>query len=404
MFEQIRANKRKSIFMVLAMAALLLTLGWFMGEGYLGSGTFGLVAAFIVWIILTLISYNNGDNIFLSISGARKIKYDDHPVLFNIVEEMRLASGLPKMPDIYIIDEASPNAFATGRNPEKASVAVTAGLLETLNRSELQGVIAHELGHIKNRDILYMMMMGVMLGAIVLIADMGGRMIFYGGMGRRRTSRDSGGGQGIMMIVAIVLMIVAPIIAQIIYFALSRKREYLADASAAQFTRYPEALASALHKISVKPQQMKNVSKVVAPSYIVNPMLAAGGKKVKASLFSTHPPAEERIRILRGMGNGAGLDSYDEAFRAVTGKPVGVIPFQTLKQSKPVEILSPDGKGDTQVDRMRDTTDMLWKMNDFGFINCPCGTKLKIPPELAGQRVMCPHCQREHTAPRNRKG
>ena len=404
MFEQIRANKRKSAFMVVAMAALLLVVGWFMGEGFMGSGTFGLVAAFIIWIILTMVSYNNGDSIFLSISGARKIKYDDHPVLFNIVEEMRLASGLPKMPDIYIIDDATPNAFATGRNPEKASVAVTAGLLETLNRAELQGVIAHELGHIKNRDILYMMMMGVMLGAIVLLADVGGRMIFYGGMGRRRTSRDSGGGNAIIMIVAIVLMILAPIIAQIIYFSVSRKREYLADASAAQFTRYPEALASALEKISSRPQKLKNVSKVVAPSYIVNPMMAAKGKKAKANLFSTHPPAAERIRILRNMGGSAGLQSYDEAYKGVTGKPVGVVPFGTLKKSEQIEIKAPEGAGDTKIDRMRNTTDMLWKMNDFSFINCDCGTKLKIPPELAGKRIMCPHCNKTHDAPRNRKG
>lgn len=133
-------------------------------------------------------------------------------------------------------------------------------------------------------------------------------------------------------------------------------------------------------------------------------MMGAKGKKAKASLFSTHPPADERIRILRGMGNNAGLQSYDESFKSVMGKPVGVIPFQTLKKAESIPVEVGESKGDGQIDRMRNTTDMLWKMNKFGFINCDCGTKLKIPPELAGKRIMCPHCQKEHTAPRNKKG
>ena len=401
MFEQIRANKRRSAVLIVVMAVLLFSIGYFVGAAYLGDGLSGLVIAFIIWLILTLISYNSGDSIFLSVSGARKIKPDDHPVLWNVVEEMKIASGLPKMPDVYIIDDPSPNAFATGRNPEKSAVAVTAGLLETLNRSELQGVMAHELGHVKNRDILYMMMIGVMVGAIALIADVAMRMLFFGGMGRRRTSsKDSGGGQAIVMVIALVLIILAPIIAQIVYFAVSRKREYLADASAAQFTRYPEALASALEKISGKPQKMKNVSKVVAPSYIIDPTLsAASHKRTKANLFSTHPPTAERIRILRTMAGGAGFADYDNAFKQVTGKPVGVIPFQEIKTSQKVPIEKPAAAGDQRIDRVRQTNDALWKMNKFGFINCTCGTTLKVPPELAGKQIMCPHCGSEYSAP-----
>ena len=191
---------------------------------------------------------------------------------------------------------------------------------------------------------------------------------------------------------------------KIVYFAVSRKREYLADASGAIYTRYPEALASALEKISGqtprKPSKKSDknsqaFNRIVAPSYIINPTMAAKGKK-KASLFSTHPPTQERIRILRAMG-GAGLGDYDTAYREVTGKPVGVIPFQSLKEAKPVPIERPGEKGyDSKVQRRRQTMDAMWKLNNFGFINCECGTKLKIPPALLGTRVACPHCGREY--------
>lgn len=412
MWQQIRANQRKSAFLVVLMAGLLFAIGWFGGEAFYGpgGGTGGLTIALIVWLILTAISYFSGDKIFLAISGAKKIGPDDHPVLYNIVEEMRIASGMSKMPEVYIMDDPTPNAFATGRSEERSAVAVTAGLLEMLDRDELQGVIAHELGHIRNRDILYMMMIGVMMGAIVLIADIGIRMLFFGGRGRRRTSSDSGGGaQAIMMVIAIILMILAPIIAQMIYFAISRKREYLADASAAQYTRYPEALARALEKISgfagrnprAAKQTASKVNRMIAPSYIVPPTMAAASKKKKANLFSTHPPTEERIRILRGMSGSAGLASYNSAFQNVTGQPVGVIPFADVKSSEDVPIKQAAGADqyDNKVNRVRQTTDALWKLNNYAFIACGCGTKLKVPPELRGKRIMCPHCGTEHDAP-----
>lgn len=382
------------------MAALLFGMGYAFGELFAAKGTFGLIIAGIVWIILSLISYFSGGDIFLAISGAKKVGPDDHPVLYNVVTEMKIACGLPKMPDVYIIDDPSPNAFATGRNPEKAAVAVTAGLLEKLNRDELQGVIAHEMGHVKNRDVLFMMMVGVMMGTIVLLADIGIRALFYGGAARRRTSSRDGGGQAqaIILIVALVLMIIAPIIAQIIYFTISRKREYLADASAAQFTRYPEGLASALEKISGVPQKMKNVSRMVAPSYIVNPLKMKA--KERAGLFSTHPPTSERIRILRAMAGGAGFANYDQAFRQVTGRPVGVIPFGSLKAAEKIAVEKPKVE-DTRsgLDRIREATDLLWKLNQFFFIACACGTNLKIPPAFAGKTIECPHCSTSHKTP-----
>jgi len=291
MWEQVRSNQTRAAVLVFIMAGFLFLVGFIVGEFVIGGvGVIGLALAFIIWLILTLVAFYSGDQVFLAISGARKIRPQDHPILYNVVEEMKIASGLPHMPNVYIIDDDAPNAFATGRKPETAAVAVTTGLLRTLTRDELQGVVAHEMGHIKNRDVLYMMMIGVMMGAIVILAEIGLRTLFWTGGGRRRTSSSNGGGylQLIMMIVAIVLMILAPIIAQLIYFAISRRREYLADASSALFTRYPEGLASALEKISGTPKKLRSATRATAPMYIVNP-LAATARGLK-NVTSTHPP------------------------------------------------------------------------------------------------------------------
>src|SRR5690625_1101161 len=211
MFELIRANKRRAFILMAAMVILLLGLGYGLGLAFWHRPIAGLIIAAIVWTVLALMTWFRGDAMILAASGARKIEKRDHPELFNIVEEMTIASGLPKMPEVYILDVEAPNAFATGRNPQKAKIAVTAGLLERLNRDELQGVIGHEIGHVANRDVLYMMVATVMIGAIVMLADIGLYSFIFGGMGGRRTSSDGGGGQAqaIMMIVALVLVILA---------------------------------------------------------------------------------------------------------------------------------------------------------------------------------------------------
>ena len=403
MWEQIRANQTRSAVLVIVMAGVLFLMGYLLGEAFVkGGGLYGLFIAFVLWLILTLISYSSGDQIFLAMSGARKIRRSDHPVLYNVVEEMQISSGLPKMPDIYIIDDDAPNAFATGRKPETAAVAVTTGLLKILSRDELQGVIAHEIGHVRNRDVLYMMMVGVMLGAIVLLADIGIRGLFWGGVGRRRTSSSSSGGggqaQAIILVIAIVLMILAPIIAQLIYLALSRRREYLADATSAQLTRYPEGLASALEKLGGTTRKLKSASRATAPMYIVNPLKVT--RRGLSDLSSTHPPISERVKILRAMG-GAGNAQYDEAYRKVTGRPVGVVPASALEASEDVPVQTPEHTDDaTDVGRFRQTTDMVWKMNGYAFIPCACGTKLKVPPAYAGRKITCPHCNASHVVPK----
>ena len=281
MFELIQANKKKSVILFLLMGLFLIALGYFIGAAMFppNGGVIGAVGAVFIWLFLSSISYFSGDKILLMSSGAKEVTHDIHPMLFNIVEEMKIASGLSSMPKIYIIDNPAPNAFATGVKPERCAVAVTAGLLNQLNRDELQGVIAHEISHILNRDVLFMTMSGIMLGSIVLISHTFFRSMLYGGGRRFRSSKSSQGAgqaQAVIMIVAVLLAILAPIVARIIYFAISRKREYLADASAARLTRYPDGLASALEKISANTHDLKSANKVTAPMYILNPLKDKG--------------------------------------------------------------------------------------------------------------------------------
>ncbi|MGD9117928.1 MAG: M48 family metallopeptidase [Dehalococcoidia bacterium] len=398
MWEQIRANRWRSVVLTAGMAIILLLIGYLVGYYFLDNPIIGLILALVVWGIMSLIAFYQGDSLLLGLSGARKIKRDDNPRLYNIVEEMKIASGLPKMPNIYIIDDPALNAFATGRDPSKASVAVTSGLLAKLNRDELQGVIGHEMAHIKNRDVLLMAMCAVMLGTIVILAWYATRVLFFSGAGRR--SSGGGGGGLIILAVGIGLLILAPILAQIIYFTVSRKREYLADASSALYTRYPEGLASALEKISASPVQLKSANKATAPMYTINPFREKG--KAAANLTSTHPPIQERIRILRAM-SGVALADYDQAYRQAKGQKRGIAPASALALDKMSGVVglreaSPEAKAEEKapqkVERARQTSDMMWRINKYRTINCSCGTKLRVSPEFKGVNVKCPHCGR----------
>jgi len=399
MWEQIRSNRIRSIVLITGMGALLLLLGYFLGFYFLDSAVAGITIALLIWGVMNLVAYFQGDSILLAVSRARKITRDDHPRVYNIVEEMKIASGLPKMPDIYIIDDPALNAFATGRSPEKASVAITSGLLEKLNRDELQGVIGHEISHVKNRDVLVMSLAGVILGTVVILAWYATRMLFFSNMtGGRRSSRSGGGGQGqiIILAIGIVLMILAPIAAQLLYFAVSRKREYLADASSALYTRYPEGLASALEKLAASTQQVKNVNKATAPMYIINPFREKG--MAAHDLTSTHPPVSKRIRILRAMG-GASFVDYNRAYQGEMGH--GVIPVSALADSSAVS-LRPATRGEKseeigeRVKRTRETSDLMWRLGHFRTISCPCGTQLRVPPGFKEPGIKCPHCGRVH--------
>ena len=392
MWEQIHANKRNSILLLMLMAAVLGLLGWIIGMSVSpdpAAGLFGLVIALIIWMILAMVSFSSGDAIFLAASKATPVTKSVHPQLFNVVEEMAIAARLP-MPKIYIINDPAPNAFATGRSPQSASLAVTAGLLGRLNRDELQGVVGHEMSHILHRDILFVTIAGVMLGAITLISEIFLRSMFYSSMGRRYSSRDKGGGQAqlVMLVIAIAAAILAPIMATLLYFALSRRREYLADAGSARLTRYPEGLASALEKISQNTTPLSVANKVTAPMYIVNPLQKKGMKL--SDLTSTHPPISERIKILRGMA-GASFADYSNAFKNTT-KHSTPIPASSLKDES-VQIRSASQQQAVSArNQHRNISDIMQQTAGFRFVNCSCGLKLKIPPNFKTARVQCPRC------------
>ncbi len=402
MWELIRANKRNSIILMVLMAVVLLLLGFIIGLSFFGrdGGFFGLIIATALWLILTAVSFSGGDRILLAASKAQPVTHDVHPQLFNVVEEMKIAAALPAMPKVYIIPDPAPNAFATGRKPETASVAVTAGLLGRLNRDELQGVIAHEISHILHRDILFVTLAGIMLGSIVLLSQVFLRSMFYSSMmgsRRRYSSGGRGGGQAqiIMLVIAIIAAILAPIMAYLLYFALSRRREYLADAGAARLTRYPEGLAGALEKIANdKSPQLAAVNKVTAPMYIVNPFKKK--KQMKLSdLTSTHPPISERVKILRNMTHGASFKDYSDSFSSVTKTKTVIPPAALTKEAVALRQAGAEAKKKRRRQtQIRQVGDIMRKVNQFVFLTCLCGLKLKVPPNYKRDKVACPRCKR----------
>jgi len=401
MWELIRANKRKSVVLFITMGLILVLLGYLVGSVYYpdGGGLFGVVIALIIWGILSLVSYTSGSKILLAVSGAKEVTQDVHPQLFNIVEEMKIASNFPHMPKVYIINSAAPNAFATGVKPEKTAIAVTAGLLARLNRDELQGVVAHEMSHIVNRDVLFMTIAGMMLGTIVLISQLFLRSFWLGG-GRysSKSSKSSGQAQLIFMVIAIAFAILGPIMAQLLYFAISRKREYLADASAVRFTRYPEGLAKEKKKISNYTEELKSANKVTAPMYIANPLKKKGRKL--SNLSSTHPPISERVKILRSIGHGANFIDYQNAFNTVKGSKQNIIPATILSDLSPVKIRGAGAVplvGLNKKQTQRNMGDIMMKVNKYSFLNCTCGLKIKIPPEFKKNSLFCPRCGKEHS-------
>ncbi|MDQ3795519.1 MAG: M48 family metallopeptidase [Actinomycetota bacterium] len=301
--DRIAVNRRHSLFLITAFLAFVAVFGYVIGYAWIGDpkgALFGLGLAFVVGIISGLATYYGGDRMVLAASRAKEITHDEAPVLFNVVEEMAIAAGLPT-PKVYIIDDSAPNAFATGRDPEHASIAVTSGLLKKLGRDELQGVIAHEMSHVGNFDIRYAMLVGVLVGTTVLISDFFLRGLWFGG---GRGGRREGGGQAqiIMLIVAILLAILAPLFARLLQLSISRQREYLADATAVQLTRNPKGLADALQRISGDREVLEAANRATAHLYIVNPIKKF--EKRARGLFSTHPPIEDRIKILRQMETG----------------------------------------------------------------------------------------------------
>ena len=415
MWEVIESNKRKSIFVLIALIILLGVFGASIGatcsedpKDMLYTAAFG---ALIMWIAFPIVFYFN-----LSFntkpsksSGAYEITKANNPKLYNILEEMTIASGLEKTPRMYILDTDALNAYACGASLKNAVVVVTKGLVERLNRDELQGVIAHEISHIVNRDIVYM----ICAGTIVVIITCVARGLLRG-MTRSRRSSSKGSGAGMALIILLIVLILSPILSQMFYMFLSRKREYLADACAAQFTRYPKGLADALYKISSEAvfadkDFVKQTNPLVAASYIV----PFDKKKTGDGLFSTHPLTENRIKILMKMA-GADYRSYNDAYRNVTGKS-GVIPNGELQKAERIQIKGANEllvvgtlalqaaetvaqKPDinAEIKKHRECEDMMWNLAKYTTVHCSCGTKLKIPECYKGQEIICPHCKEKH--------
>ncbi len=301
MWDLYRKNTRRSVLLIAGFVLVVVGIGWFFG--YVFSGGFvGVGIAAVVATLMTWLSYRSGDKIVLAVSRAREVTHADEPRLHNIVEGLCIAAGLPK-PKIYIVEDQAPNAFATGRDPEHSSIAVTRGLLEKMNRVELEGVIGHELAHVKNRDTLVMAVAATLLGIVVLVSDWTLRAMFLG-MGGRRRGRDGGGeaGAAVFAIVGLVLAILMPIIAQVIRATISRQRESLADISGVRYTRYPPGLISALEKLRDDRTVVRSASRATAALWIESPLQREQGFFGWLNrLFDTHPPLDERIRVLKEL-------------------------------------------------------------------------------------------------------
>ncbi len=447
MWEAIEQNKRRSRLLIGVMGLVLLLLGYLIGAAifyeapglrsvgrsfldvstpmkpagrfdlaeptpwwqdpdfYLNTGGLvGMAVAALVWAGMTLFALFEGDATLLRSARAHQVNKFDAPRLWNVVEEMSIAAGLPTMPRVFIVDDSSPNAFAVGRRPEKAAVAVTSGLVKRMNRDELQGVVAHEIAHIHNLDIRFMTLASVMVGSIVIISEVFLRSLWYGS-GRRSSSSSKGGGaQAVLMIVAILFAILAPVVAQLLYLACSRRREYLADASGARFSRYPEGLASALEKIGAHGRNPDvSVSRALAPLFIVNPLQL----NASAGLFSTHPPLEERITILRSMAGGAGYLDYDAAYASVVGGGAHCLSPEFLRNETKLRAREPSQEPDAREDaigRAREALDVIDRAANYLFLACACGLRMKLPPGLERDSIECPRCGRTSEVPKARPG
>ncbi len=436
MWEAIEQNRRRSWVLIGAMGLTLLILGYLIGAALFadfgadrpsigrttgfpqaqgdgiryftwldepsrllnGGGLIGMGVALCVFIISVSVAFLAGARLLLRIAGARETDKVGAPQLWNVVEEMTIASGLPGMPRVFIVDDNAPNAFAVGMKPDVAAVAVTQGLLRKLNRDELQGVIAHEVAHINNYDVRFMTLASVLLGSIVMISEVFLRSLWFGAGSRSSSSKSGGQARLVMLVVAIVFAIVAPIMARLLFFACSRRREYLADACAAQYTRYPPGLASALRKIGGISSEKSDVNKSLAPMYIVNPLQA----RALTTVFATHPPLEKRIAILNGMA-GAGLMDYESAYKNVMGQQNQCLGAATLKNETRMKMRSPTPDIEPKagaVDRAREALDVLNRAAGFLILPCACGVRIKVPPRFKRDSIRCPRCGKASDVPK----
>lgn len=417
----IRSNQRKSLLLMLALGGVLLITGFAMGtliyamnwfsfgwfdhpewDIWLGPG--GMALALLIWLVSLPLSYFYGDRAILYFSEAQEVHAWEAPLLHQVLEEMLIASGQSSKPRLYLIPSGALNAFATGRGPEHASIVVTSGLLEALTREELQAVMAHELAHINNRDILYLMLASTLLGAVLMLSnhedhshdteDNSGFRV------RIRTDSDSKSSVShpALAVLMLIILILAPLCAKALYFSLSRRREYLADACAALYTRYPEGLASALEKIQASTEPLGCSQEALAVHFITNP-IEMDFQTGLADVTATHPPISERIRILRSLGSQLSLGRYQQVYQELTGQGLGLTAsdLSSLPRRQALTPAAPDPRSARE--RHRDTTQILWLLNGYLKVNCHCGLRFQLPPDLKTARIQCPRCKRQHARP-----
>ena len=400
MWELIEKNKRKSLLVLILMFILMTALSGAIGlsiepnYGLYWGAAFGI----LLWAVQSLVAYFLGDDIVLHFNMAVVVTPESSPQLYNIVEEMKIAAGLAVMPEIYIVQSSGLNAFATGIRPNKTAICVTSGLVENLNRDELQGVIAHEMSHILNRDVLFMTFAGVMLGTITMLSNALLKGTIFANSDRKsRRKRGIGGGHPAVIIILLLLAIFAPILARIFYFTISKKREYLADATAARLTRYPIGLASALQKIAKK-SSVSFVSKITAPMFIVNPHFA-GGDEDSIFAASTHPPIYKRIAILTQLQHGGtvSLGNYQKIYETEVEKSQ-LLSNAVLKADTGEKIRPQSVEETAQKPAAKAVEDILLANAGFKILTCGCGLKIKLPPGSMQTRIKCPRCKKELSA------
>lgn len=399
MWELIRINKRKSLFVLILMFILMVSFAGAVGAGFytidwVTGMLWGALIGVLLWAVQASVAYFAGDDIVLHFNMAVVVTPESYPQLYNIVEEMKIAAGLAVIPEIYIIESPGLNAFATGIRSEKTAICVTRGLVENLNRDEIQGVIAHEMSHILNRDVLFMTFAGVMLGTITMLSHVMLRGTAFANSNNRRSRKKGGlpGGHPAIILVILIFAIVAPILARIFYFTISKKREYLADASAARLTRYPIGLASALEKIA-KHSSVDFVSKITAPMFIVSPHFTGGDED---SLFSasTHPPVYKRIAILTQLQHGGkvSLENYQKLYEKELSTS-GLFSKTTLESDKSEAVRAESTEKFTE--SRTDVADIILANTGFKIVTCECGLKIKLPPSDLRMKVVCPRCRKE---------
>lgn len=397
MWELIEKNKRKSLFVLILMFVLMTVLSGAIGfaiEPQYGAYC-GAAFGILLWAVQSLVAYFLGDDIVLHFNMAVVVTPESSPRLYNIVEEMKIAAGLAVMPEIYIVQSPGLNAFATGIRPNKTAICVTSGLVENLNRDELQGVIAHEMSHILNRDVLFMTFAGVMLGTITMLSNALLKGTIFANSDRRSRKRGIGaGGHPAVILILLLLAIFAPVLARIFYFTISKKREYLADATAARLTRYPIGLASALQKIAKK-SSVSFVSKITAPMFIVNPRFA-GGDEDSVFAVSTHPPIYKRIAILTQLQHGGtvSLGNYQKIYEKEVGKSA-LLSNAVLKADTGERVRLQSEAENNVPEQAKAVGDILLANAGFRILTCECGLKIKLPPGSMAAKVRCPRCKKE---------